>query len=117
MREVARSSWGNPSSLHRAGRAASAIVEGAREAVARLVGFSPRDVVFTSGGTEANNLALLRPFLASDFGLARGTLITSRLEHPSIVAVAELLARGGVDVAWLPVGEGGRLDPDDLARA
>ena len=58
MAEAAREAWGNPSSVHAHGRAARARVEEAREAVAELAGADPRDVVLTSGGTEANNIAL-----------------------------------------------------------
>ncbi len=117
MTEAARSSWGNPSSLHEVGRRAKALVESAREALAHLTGFSARDIVLTSGGTEANNLALVRPFLGPDGEIRRGSLITSRLEHPSVTAVAELLARRGVDVIWVPVPSSGRLDPEDVDRA
>ena len=81
MSLAAREAWGNPSSVHATGRAARACVEDAREAVARLAGCDPRDVVFTSGGTEANNLALRSAFVAPG-----GALITSRLEHPSITS-------------------------------
>jgi cysteine desulfurase len=116
MREAASARWGNPASLHASGRAAKAVVEEAREAVAVLAGVSPRDVVFTSGGTEANNLALLRPF-ASDRGEVAGMLVTSRLEHPSIVAVAVHLERRGVRVVWLPTPASGRIDPSDVDRA
>src|SRR5690242_7976474 len=79
MADAAKSAWGNPSSLHGSGRAAKALVEGAREAVAALMGFCSRDVVFTSGGTEANNLGIVRPFLATGSGTLSGTCITSRL--------------------------------------
>jgi cysteine desulfurase len=111
MGEAARTAWANPASQHRAGRAAKAFVEEAREAVGALVALSPRDVLFTSGGTEANNLALFRPFEDS-----RGTLVTSRLEHPSITAPAEVLAARGITVHWLPVPRAGQLDPEDIAR-
>lgn len=99
MAEVARHAWGNPASVHAAGRRARDEVESAREEVARLVGASPRDVIFTSGGTEANNLAL------------RGApaLVTSALEHPSITRVAEALEGEGKVVRWLPVPASGRL--------
>src|ERR1700722_8238910 len=95
MGECAREAWGNPASIHSHGRAARARVEGARGAVAELAGVDPRDGVLTSGGTEANNLALRSAF--GDLGGAskRRTLLTSRLEHPSIVRVAEALAREG----------------------
>jgi cysteine desulfurase len=117
MREAAHASWGNPASLHAAGRAAKAIVEQARETIARLMGFCARDVLFTSGGTEANNLAVMRPFLGADGSPAGGTCITSRLEHPSVVAVVEQLALRGVRTVWLEVPASGRIDPDNVARA
>src|SRR5580693_7563650 len=88
MAAAARDAWGNPSSVHAAGRAARARVEDARESVARLARCDPRDVVFTSGGTEANNLAL-----RSAFAGGPGVLVTSRLEHPSVARVAEALER------------------------
>jgi cysteine desulfurase len=117
MRDVAQSAWGNPSSLHAAGRAAKAVVEQAREAIARLMGFCARDVLLTSGGTEANNLAVVRPFTASGGAIAAGTCVTSRLEHPSVVAVAEQLEARGVRVVWLEVPPGGRINPESVARA
>ena len=117
MRDAAYGAWGNPSSLHVTGRTAKAVVEKAREALGRLMGFCARDVLFTSGGTEANNLALLRPFLDASGALGRGTCFTSRLEHPSVVAVGELLEARGVRVVWLDVTPSGRLEPEKVARA
>lgn len=112
MREAARVAWANPASIHTHGREARAIVEKAREAVATLVRADPRDVIFTSGGTEANNLAL-----RSAFAHAKGTLVTSRLEHPSITRVAESLeAEGRAEVRWLVVTPEGRVDLGDLER-
>ncbi len=106
MAEVAPLAWANPSSVHAAGRRARAVLEDAREAVAALLGREPRDVCFTSGGTEANNLALS----------AAGALATSRLEHPSVVRVAERLEARGVPVAWIALTEHGRIEPE-LAEA
>jgi cysteine desulfurase len=105
--------WGNPASVHAFGRAARAHVEEAREAIARLARAHPRDVVLTSGGTEANNLAL-----RSAFAERRGTLVTSRLEHPSVTRVAEALEREGrARVRWVAVRPDGTIDLGDLARA
>ena len=117
MRDTAHAAWGNPSSLHAAGRTAKAIVEQAREAIAQLMGFCARDVLITSGGTEANNLAVMRLFIGLDGAAGGGTCITSRLEHPSIVAVVEQLASRGVRVIWLEVPPSGRIDPECVARA
>ena len=112
MADAARTAWANPSSLHQRGRAARARIEDARLAIAALAGVSERDVLFTSGGTEANNLGLERPFSAN-----AGLLVTSRLEHPSVVAKAEELADRGVRVLWLPVHPDGHLRPDDVISA
>src|SRR5262249_29158930 len=98
MAAAAREAWGNPSSVHAFGRAARARVEDAREAVAKLAKSDPRDVVLTSGGTEANNLALRGAFARG----APGVLVTSRLEHPSVARVAEALEQEGrARVRWL----------------
>src|SRR5262249_47221538 len=91
---------GNPSSVHREGRAARHVIEQAREQVAALVGAAPRNVVFTSGGTEANVLALVPT-------AARDRLLVSAIEHPSVLAGGRFPA-GSVE--HLPVtgsGEGG----------
>ncbi len=93
--------WANPASVHGEGRRARAHVEDARQAVAVLLGLDPRDVLFTSGGTEANNVAL-RSFVGAGDGL-----VTSRLEHPSVVRTAEALAGAGARVAWVePTADG-----------
>ena len=117
MRDAASAAWANPSSLHAAGRTAKAVVEEAREAIAQLTGFCARDVLFTSGGTEANNLALVRLFLGPSGLSASGTCITSRLEHPSVVAVVEQLETRGVAAIWLEVPPSGRVEPESVARA
>jgi cysteine desulfurase len=86
--------------VHAAGRRARALVETTRERLADLVGVHPRDVVLTSGGTEANNLALS----------GAPALIVSRLEHPSVTRVAERLEGRGVPVTWLPDLPSGQID-------
>ncbi|MDX2054127.1 MAG: cysteine desulfurase family protein [Polyangiaceae bacterium] len=101
QQSVLTEAWGNPSSVHASGRRARQRVDETREAVAGLLGVSPRDLLFTSGGTEANNLALWDA----------ASLATSRLEHPSVVRVAEALAARGGKVMWLSVPPSGRLDP------
>jgi cysteine desulfurase len=121
MTAAAREAWGNPSSVHAFGRAARARVEDAREAVAKLAKSDPRDVVLTSGGTEANNLALRSAFAGGGppgEGRDRTVLVTSRLEHPSVAKVAEALEREGrARVRWLRVLPHGTIDLEDLARA
>lgn len=108
MREAATSTWGNPASIHADGRAARAVVESAREAIAELTGADARDVTFTANATEANNLALR--------SVTPGTkIVTSRIEHPSITRTAELLERT-VDarVAWIDVLPSGVIDLANL---
>lgn len=107
MNDANREAWGNPSSIHAEGRMGRAVTEEARAIVARFADVSARDVVFTSGATEANNLAL---FHAT-------ALVTSRIEHPSVVRVAEVLEARGTVVRWLPVPPSGRIDGDDVSRA
>ncbi|MEA2752866.1 MAG: cysteine desulfurase [Myxococcales bacterium] len=120
MRDAGARTWGNPSSIHGDGRAARAVVEDARAAVGALMDADPRDVVLTSGGTEANNLAVRSAFaLGGEEGSAAGVpwLFTSRLEHPSVARVAEALAREGrAQVRWLRVEESGVVDLADLER-
>jgi cysteine desulfurase len=105
MRDALTTSWGNPASVHRKGRAARSLVENARERLAQAIQVDARDIVFTSGGTEANNLALH----------AAPCLVTSHLEHPSVIRVAERLEAQGRAV-WLSVSEQGTVSPDELGR-
>jgi cysteine desulfurase len=101
MARVGLEAWANPASTHRLGRRARAIVEDAREKLAELCAVHSRDVLFTAGGTEANNLALSR---------APGVAL-SRLEHPSVTRVAEELASRGVPVVWVSVSSAGLAEP------
>lgn len=102
MASAAQDAWGNPASTHRVGRQARARVEDTREKLAEICAVHARDVLFTSGGTEANNLAL-----SGAVGLA-----LSRLEHPSLTRVAEQLAARGIPVEWVKVPESGRVEPE-----
>jgi len=107
--------FGNPSSGHWAGVPARRMVEAARAEVAALLGCPAEHVVFTSGGSEANNHALKGAFFASR--KERPHFITSAVEHPAVVAPLRFLERLGARLTWLPVDGSGRLDPDDLGRA
>jgi cysteine desulfurase len=107
--------FGNPSSVHRAGRETRAAIDDARDRLAALLRVKPHELIFTSGGTEANNLALL--------GLARHHapngkhLISNRAEHPAVLhALEHLEQREGFEVTWLEVSPNGLVDPDDLAE-
>ena len=115
MRGAISDAFGNPSSLHWAGVPAKQLVEDARAQVAELLGCAPQEIVFTSGGSEANNLALKGIFFASD--RERPHFITTYVEHPAIVAPLRFLEKLGAEVTWLPVDGTGRIDPDDLRRA
>lgn len=115
MRAALTDAFGNPSSPHWAGAPARALVEQARAEVAALLGCAPHEIVFTSGGTESNNLALKGIFFATR--RAHPHLITSRVEHPAIVAPLRFLERLGACVTWLPVDGQGLVDPEDLRRA
>ena len=101
--------WGNPSSVHRFGQAARQQVELARAAVARLLGARPRDVLFTSGGTESNNLAVFGT-LAPGPAHADRLLVTTAVEHSAVRAPADAAARRGWRVERLPVDRGGLVD-------
>jgi cysteine desulfurase len=99
---------GNAASPHSAGERASQIVEHARAEVAALIGASAPEIVFTSGATEADNLALLG--LARSADGSRRRLVISSVEHKAVLAPAEALAREGFDIALAPVDRNGRLD-------
>jgi cysteine desulfurase len=104
---------GNASSIHHEGQRAARVLQYSRAQVATLLGVEEREVVFTSGCTEANNLVLL-----SALRTPRPHVITTAIEHPAILNVClELQARGLMDVTVLPVGGDGRLDPSAVERA
>ncbi|MGR9052668.1 MAG: cysteine desulfurase family protein [Gammaproteobacteria bacterium] len=107
MQPFSTSFYGNASALYRIGRLARSAVETAREHVAALVDVSPTQVVFTSGGTEANNLALQ--------AVAQGSrMVVSEAEHPSIIEPAKRLQRIGVRLEWLGIERNGLIDPDSF---
>ncbi len=107
--------FGNPSSGHWAGAPAREAVETARAQVAALLGCSRDEVVFTSGGTEANNAALTGAFYAAE-GRSRH-IVTTRIEHPAIIEPCRFLERLGAHVTYVGVDSTGMVDPDDIRRA
>lgn len=115
MQTALHEAFGNPSSRHWAGAPARALIEAARGEVAALLGCAADEIVFTSGGTESNNLALKGVFYAA--GRPQPHLITSAVEHPAVSEPLRFLERRGAAVTRLPVDGGGRVDPDDLRRA
>ena len=115
MNAVMQCGYGNPSSLHWAGAAAKEFLEASRKQVAHLLRCAPAEVVFTSGGSEANNLALKGAFYAR--GGQAAHIVTTRIEHPSILAPCEFLQRHGARITYLPVDGTGLVDPDNVRRA
>jgi cysteine desulfurase len=115
MREALTGRYGNPSSLHGAGREARKGVEDARAYLARALNAAPPEIVFTSGGTESDNLAL--------FGTARALagkgrhLVVSAVEHPAVLLAARALEAEGFALTVVGVDGEGRVSPDDVARA
>jgi len=115
MRSVLEDSYGNPSSAHWAGRAAKQILEEARADVAALIGCTPAEIVFTSGGSEANNLALKGTFYSRPNPPVH--IITTQIEHPAILEPCRFLSQLGAQITYLPVDSTGLVDPDDVRRA
>lgn len=114
LTEALASGAGNASSVHWAGARARALLESAREEVAAAIGAHPLEVVFTSGATEANNLALAGVAAAAARPLRIAVPAT---EHSSVLRVVEALAAAGHEVVVLPVGRDGRTDPAAVAEA
>jgi len=115
MRECLEREFANPSSQHPAGRRARAVVEAARAQVAARVGAAPQHIVFTSGATEANNLALLG--MLSPRGGSRPHLVTSRIEHKSVLDTARALEQAGVAVSYVEADAAGHVVPGSVAQA
>lgn len=105
------------SATHGPGLAAQDRVESAREAVARLIGAQPREIIFTSGATEANNLALLGVAAAARRAKKGGHFISSRVEHKSVLDVLKQLEKEGFALTLLEPDEGGRVPPEAVASA
>jgi len=107
--------YGNASSIHHFGQAARQKLETARREVAALLGCGARELAFTSGGTESDNLAIL--------GAVRGApgdrkhVVTTAIEHPAVLNTCAQLEREGVEVTYVPVGPGAVVDPEDVRRA
>lgn len=115
MADALRVTFGNASSIHSEGQQARHLVERARREVAQLLHAEPREIVFTSGGTEANNMAI-RGFLAAT-GKTKQHFITTTIEHPAVLQVATHLESQGVEVTYVAVGPAGVLNPADLRDA
>ena len=105
--------FGNPSSVHGFGREAREGMDTARDRIARFLGVSADEIVFTSGGTESDNLAVKG--IAA--GKGAGHIVTSRIEHHAVLRTCQALERQGFAVTYVPVDEHGMVDPDDVKRA
>jgi cysteine desulfurase len=110
--------FGNPSSIHRYGQKAEAAVETARETVAEVLNCLPEEIIFTSCGSESDNLALRGTAFARRALREVKWIVTNRSEHPAVSRTAEQLAsRHGFQVEWLPVDEFGRVSPESVESA
>ncbi len=107
--------FGNPSSIHRFGREAREAVEEAREKVACLLGADPGEIVFTGGGTEADNLAILGTAWAKEDG--KDEIVTSAVEHPAVMNTCRFLEGRGFRVTYVPVDGEGLVDPEEVRKA
>ncbi|MFZ4555368.1 MAG: cysteine desulfurase family protein [Pseudanabaena sp.] len=114
MTEIMRSQWGNPSSLHQWGERSTMVIERSRLQVASLINADPEGIVFTSGGTESDNMALM--------GIARQYqrpqhMVVSSVEHSAVRLPAMYLEQNGWEITYLPVDRFGQVSPQDLARS
>jgi cysteine desulfurase len=115
MRPYLTEHFGNPSSIHGVGRRAQLGLDEARETVARILGAKPREIVFTGGGTEADNLAVKGAAWAAS---ARGReLVASSVEHKAVTHSVAVMQRFGFGATWLPVDRYGRVNPADVESA
>jgi cysteine desulfurase len=106
-----KENFGNPSSAHTAGNATRRAIDESRNSVAELLGATPNEIFFTSGGTESDNWAI-RSALSAD--TTRNKIVTTRVEHEAVRKTCEQLERHGIEVVWLEVDSDGALDLDQL---
>ena len=108
--------YGNPSSLHSVGQRAAEALQGARETVARCLGCDPKEIIFTSGGSEADNQAILS---AARFGALKGKkhILSTAFEHHAVLHTLKKLEKEGFEVELLDVGELGTVTPEQVAKA
>ena len=108
-------SYGNANSIHSAGQRARAAVDAARQSVADLLGAKASEIVFTCGGTEADNLAIFG--IVNPCDQPRKHVVTTAIEHHAVLNTAQALEKQGVDVTYVPVSRGGIVDPEDIREA
>ncbi|MDC3413287.1 cysteine desulfurase family protein [Terrihalobacillus insolitus] len=115
MVPVLEETFGNPSSIHQYGRKARQILDVARDVIAKSIGANEKEIIFTSGGTEADNLALIGSAYAN---MDKGKhIVTTMIEHHAILHAAEFLEKQGFTITYLPVNENGRINLDELSSA
>lgn len=108
--------WGNPSSIHQTGRGPKARLRESRESIAKAIGASPLEIIFTSGGSESNTTAILGALKALRAkGDKRRHILSSKLEHPSLQRAFEALTKEGYEVEFVPVARDGRIKIEDVA--
>ena len=112
----ARAYFGNPSSLHETGQAAKEVLEESRARIARVINAQPREIVFTSGGSEADNQAILS---AAKFGAKKGKkkIVSTAIEHHAVLHVLEQLKKEGYEIVLLPAGNDGIVSVADAKKA
>ncbi len=115
MKLFLKEKFGNPSSIHNFGREVKKAIEEAREKIAKAIGAESDEIIFTSGGTESNNMAIKGvAFALSHKGRH---IITSQIEHHAVLEPCHFLEKIGFEITYLPVDKEGYVDPDDLKKA
>lgn len=116
MTDLMKETWGNPSSLYSFGQRAKEVLEDARKKVADAIGGDPKEIIFTSGGSEADNQAIVT---AANIGATKGNkhIISSAFEHHAVLHALQKLEKQGFEVTLLDVHEDGLIRPDELASA
>ncbi|MEH7074156.1 cysteine desulfurase family protein [Neobacillus drentensis] len=115
MLEVMQSTFGNPSSIHSFGREARHLIDQARAGLADSIGAKENEIIFTSGGTEADNMALFG--VAESYQHKGKHIITTKVEHHAVLHACQKLEKMGFEVTYLPVDESGQISLDDLRTA
>jgi cysteine desulfurase len=115
MTTVMKEQFGNPSSIHSFGRAARHIVDESRTIIAKSIGAKPEEIVFTSGGTESDNLAIVG--VAKSYHHKGNHIITTMIEHHAVLHACKSLEKEGFEVTYLPVDETGQISIEDFKQA
>ncbi len=115
MVDVMKSDFGNPSSLHQKGLDAEHLIKNSQEIISRQLKCLPEEIIFTSGGTESNNMAIIGSALAKR--RSGKHIVVSSVEHASVSAVMQFLIREGYEVSYIPVNSDGKVDPEAFVEA